>query len=240
MKRISFIILFIVLTTSFSNAQVLISLLLGDKLNSGKVEFGLDGGLALTDIPAAPQSSIRPAFNLGFYFDIDLNESKTLFLHTGVIVKSPMGATGLTPYSLGNADLDKLFAGGKVERHLGYFNVPFLIKYKFHKDFFVEGGPQLGLLNKGVDEFRVTIKDKNDLTYENDIEDQIKKIDAGVTVGVGCKLLHGTGITLGVRQYFGLTNILKDSNLGDHQNSAFYIYAGIRILGIKKKPEAEK
>ena len=240
MKRIPLIILLIVVTTSFSNAQVLISLLLGDKLNSGKVEFGLDGGLALTNIPAAPQSGIRPAFDLGFYFDFDLDKSKRVFLHTGVIVKSPMGTTGLAPYSLGNAELDQLFAGGKVERSMSYYSVPILIKYKFHKDFFVEAGPQLGLLNKGVDEFTVTIKDKNDLTYVNDVEDQFKKIDAGVTVGLGCKLLHGTGIILGVRQYFGLTNILKDSSLGDYQNSAFYIYAGIRILGIKKKPETEK
>ena len=33
--------LFLVFT---SNAQVLISILLGDKLNTGKIEFGLEGG----------------------------------------------------------------------------------------------------------------------------------------------------------------------------------------------------
>jgi hypothetical protein len=35
-------------SVSLANGQVLISLLLGDKLNSGKIEFGLDGEINKT------------------------------------------------------------------------------------------------------------------------------------------------------------------------------------------------
>jgi hypothetical protein len=39
------VVLVLVLAGYSSRAQVIISLLLGDKLNTGKIEFGLDGGV---------------------------------------------------------------------------------------------------------------------------------------------------------------------------------------------------
>ena len=46
------IILPLIVLFAFSkgNSQVLISILLGDKLNSGKIEFGLDGGWSLSNL----------------------------------------------------------------------------------------------------------------------------------------------------------------------------------------------
>jgi len=44
------IALFFILFTYNLQSQVLIALLLGDKLNSGKIEFGLDGGLNYSSI----------------------------------------------------------------------------------------------------------------------------------------------------------------------------------------------
>lgn len=71
--------------------QVLISLLLGDKLNSGKVEFGLDGGANFSSLAGVPDSDTATGFHLGFYFDIKTSKA----FHTGVIVKSPLGAQSL-------------------------------------------------------------------------------------------------------------------------------------------------
>ena len=48
--RIFFILLLIMTVHSRSSGQVLISLLLGDKLNTGQIEFGLDGGLSLSNL----------------------------------------------------------------------------------------------------------------------------------------------------------------------------------------------
>jgi hypothetical protein len=53
-----------------ANSQVLISLLLGDKLNSGGIEFGLDGGFSLSSLSGVEPSQAHSDFNLGFYFDI--------------------------------------------------------------------------------------------------------------------------------------------------------------------------
>ena len=90
MKKL-FIILSLVLFVHAGNSQVIISLLLGDKLNTGKIEFGLDGGLTMSDIQGLDQSKILRGFNLGFYFDIKMKNPNWI-LNTGVLVKSPMGA----------------------------------------------------------------------------------------------------------------------------------------------------
>ena len=79
-------------------SQVIISLLFGDKLTSGKIEFGLDGGLNFPTQTGIVGSKTFTNFNLGFYFDIKLNEP--WMIHTGVLLKSNMGASDLPIYPL--------------------------------------------------------------------------------------------------------------------------------------------
>src|SRR6476620_5533951 len=110
MKKYLLIAAFL-LTGFIANSQVLISILLGDKLNSGKVEFGLDGGLNWSNIHGLPGANSLTGFNLGFYFDIKL-KNPAWMVNTGVIVKSPLGADDLPLYALYNAHLDSVFTGG--------------------------------------------------------------------------------------------------------------------------------
>jgi hypothetical protein len=86
-----------------------------------------------------------------------------------------------------------------------------MLKYRFYKYFFVEGGSMIALLNKGEDEFRVSIKDQDDLVYTNDIEGQYKKLDFGFMGGLGYQLMQGKGVSLGIRYYAGVVDVLKDS-----------------------------
>ena len=139
MKQILFLAA-LFLASGSVQSQVLISLVFGDKLNTGKIEFGLDGGLNMANLSGIDPASSANNFNLGFYFDLKL-KNPSWMLHTGVIVKFTMGAKDLAVYSLDNPDLDKSFAGGSVERRLGYFNVPILMKYKLGNKFFAEAGP---------------------------------------------------------------------------------------------------
>jgi hypothetical protein len=67
-----------------SRSQVLISLLLGDKLNSGKIEFGLDGGVNWLTMSNTPNAKYLFDWNLGFYFDFKM-KNPHLFIHTGVL-----------------------------------------------------------------------------------------------------------------------------------------------------------
>src|SRR6476619_7194262 len=128
MKKIS--ILFGLCFSVFAGkGQVLISLVFGDKLNSDKIEFGLDGGLTLSDIGGIKEAKTLAGFNLGFYFDIK-TKNPAWIINTGVLVKSPMGAKGLPVYSLNDATLDTAFKSGSVTTKLRYFNVPVMMKYQ--------------------------------------------------------------------------------------------------------------
>jgi hypothetical protein len=229
--------LFIVYT---ANSQVLISLLLGDKLNSGKIEFGLDGGWNISTIYGAPGAKVTHGFNLGFYFDFRLKNPKWM-VHTGVLVKSPMGADGLPVYALNDSILDTAFIGGTVSRKLRYFNVPIMIKYKFTEHFFAEAGFMLGLGYKAVDQFQNTVVNENDLSYDNKIIKTIHKIDAGAMAGVGYRIISGNGINLGLRYYFGFVQISNDLSQPNMYNRGLYVYGEIPIgAGKAKKKAAEK
>lgn len=239
-RRILRSIFFLMMFMAFRSAQsqVLISLLLGDKLNSGKVEFGLEGGWNLSDQSGLNQSKGLSSFNLGFYFDIKMKTS--WMLHTGVIVKSNVGAADVPLYSLGEPNLDNSFAGGSIERKLSYFHVPVLAKYNFTNHFFVEAGPQLGLLYKAFDEFSNTVQG-DELTYRNEIRDGFHRLDAGLTTGIGYRLMNGNGMNLGIRYYYGLVDVVIDDTGSSIANRSLYVTIGIPIgAGKAKEKSASK
>ena len=226
----------LVVATLQANAQVIISLLLGDKLNSGKIEFGLEGGATFSTISGLPGAQYKSGFNLGFYFDIKTKSKWRI--GTGVMVKSPWGAEGLDLYPTGDAALDSVFTGGRVDRKLSYFNVPIMIKRPFG-NFFAMAGTQLSLGYKAYDEFTKDVKDADDLTYHLENRSLYRAIDAGVVAAVGYRLMKGNGMNLLVRYYQGLVDIRKDP-VGDAQyNSGFHLLVGIPI-GVGKAREREQ
>ena len=226
-----------------TNGQVIISLLLGDNLNTGKIEFGLDGGLNLSSQTGTEGGKNLRSFNLGFYFDIKLKDPSWM-VHTGVIVKSRMGIADLVPYSLGDTNLDSSFKGGEVDRKLDYFNVPVMIKYKFKNNFYVETGPTFGLFYNSFDEF-INEVNEDDLVYKVNKKEDYYLLDAGWTTGIGYRLSKGNGINLGVRYYLGFVDVSADKDASSVKNRSLYFTVGIPI-GVKKareraaKKEAEK
>lgn len=232
-KKLLLFILFSSFSSTCGYSQVLISLLLGDKLNSDKIEFGLDGGLALNSLTNLDDVKMSKTFHLGFYFDIKMKNN--WLLHTGVIVKSQMGAKNI-PYYMDDTELNSLFANATATRKLNYFDIPIYAKYKFYKQFYAEAGPQIGLLYKAKDYFKTTNEAGREITATNNIKDYYKKIDAGLGFGLGYKLMKGKGINVGARYYLGLLNIAKD-DWAEQKNRVLYFYAGIPIgAGKKNKP----
>lgn len=235
MKKSLLLFLFIFASAS-AKSQILISLILGDKLNSDKLEFGLDGGLNVASLSGIDPSSSATNFNLGFYFDLKL-KNPSWMIHTGVIVKSTMGAGGLAVYPLNDEDLDKAFAGGMVERRLGYFNVPILMKYKFNPKFYAEAGPMLGLMTRSQDIFTKEFANQEELTYERKIRELYHPLDAGLMFGLGYRLMGGNGMNIGIRYYEGLVDVEIDDTASDVKNRSLYFTVGIPIG--KGKPAAD-
>ncbi|MBL7965125.1 MAG: PorT family protein [Flavobacteriales bacterium] len=221
------------LCASPARAQVLISLLFGDNLNTGNVEFGLEGGATFSTINGLDGAGYKSGLNLGFYFDIKLKSNWSLA--TGVMVKSPWGAKGLPTYTLGDAALDSLFASGSVERRLNYFNVPILAKYSFGR-VFVMAGPQLSLGYKAADVFTQDVRKEEDLSFRVENRSLYTTIDAGVCAAAGIRLYKGHGMNILVRYYQGLTEIRKDPVGATQVNQGWHLLVGIPI-GVGKAQE---
>ena len=214
--------------TTASNAQVLISLIFGDELNTGNIEFGLDGGLNWTNINGIDQADYLMGWNLGFYFDIKLSD--LWMLNTGVVVKGNMGAEDIAVYSLNDPELDNLFSnGGSVTRKLNYFSVPIMIKYKFENNIYVKAGVQLGLMYNGYDTFIKSVNEEDDLQHEVNIKDQYHPLDAGLAFGLGYRLMGGNGMNIGLQYYYGLIDVRIDDSSASELNQAIYLNVGIPI-----------
>ena len=234
------ILLSLMMLSSLSRSQILISILLGDKLNSGAIEFGLTGGLDRTYMIQTEGAKGLNQFNIGFYFDFRLKKETGWFLYTGCLVKSGMGASNVAIYSLDNPDLDSTMVGGSINRKISYFNVPITIKYRFKSNIFVLAGTQLGLRHRATDEFTNTINNTDDLVYKHDTRDYYRRIDAGLTAGIGYKFRYGTMMNMGVRYYYGLADVFNEG-YGYATNSALYVFAEIPIGAERKvRPPREK
>jgi hypothetical protein len=229
------LILGLLISVCSANSQVLISIILGDKLNTGKIEFGLEGGWNWSTLRNLESANNLSTFNLGFYFDIK-TKNPDWMISTGVIVKSSMGAGGLPVYLTGNSGLDSSFKGGEIERKVNYFNVPITMKYKFSNHFYANGGIMLGLRYKAYDEFLNSVKEEEDLNYKLKIKDQFHPLDAGLAFGLGYRLLGGNGMNLGLHYYLGLVDVVVNDSSPNQYNRVLYLTAGIPI----GKGKAEK
>lgn len=231
--------IFLLLITLFigysSQSQVLIALLLGDKLNTGKIEFGLDGGINYSNIGNMDSNSYSREFNLGFYFDIKMKEQ--WYLNTGVLVKSTLGFDNLTEEDLEFLNATTYDAEGDYKQRINYFLVPALAKYKFKNHMFVELGPQFGLATKAYIQFDSDI-DGNQARIRETNTDMINRFDMGLAAGTGIRLLKGLGWTIGARYYYGFLDVYKDRS--GTKNSSLFLKLYIPIgLSNEKKEEAK-
>ena len=217
---------FLLLFSVTLKAQVLISILLGDKLNTPKIEFGMVGGLNRSYLNDISGSTGLNHFNLGFYFHINMKNNS--YMSTGVTVKSNIGATGMPVYSLGNADFDSVYKGGTLTKKISCFYVPVMYHQRFNNRWYIEAGPQFGLRTKAVDIFETTTLD-GDLSYTKDVKDQYTRLDAGLIAGAGYKLKKQIkSMAVGINYYYGLVNVSKTPDV-TMKNSSVYFYIKIPI-----------
>ena len=215
------------------NAQVLITLLFGEALNSDKIEFGLIGGMNRSYILDIEESTGKNNFNLGFYFHILMK--KNTYLSTGVLVKSNVGATGMATYPIGDEDFDAVYENGTLTKRIGCFYVPILFHQRFNNRWYIEAGPQLGLIHKPIDIFEVE-EFGGDLSYKRDVKDEYKHIDAGLLGGIGFKFKKETkSMSAGINYYYGLVNVSEMPDL-TIKNSYVNFYIKIPI-GVEKSME---
>lgn len=224
------IIIFIILFGFTAQSQVLISLLLGDKLNSPDLEFGLEGGLNFTNISGFDNTKSLGNFNLGFYFDYRIKDH--LYVYSGVQVKSNFGMRNLSEDDLIYLEAKIEDEEGKYSQKVSTFMVPILANYKFDNHIYIEAGPQMGLVYKGWVEF-TSDEDNRDIKIKDYNDNLLNWFNAGLAVGAGYKLMKGEGWTVGVRYYQGLTNVFKGRSGSIH--NSFHLKVNIPIGAAKAK-----
>jgi len=225
MKKYLIIVLFLIVSSE-TRGQVLISLIFGDALNTGMIEFGLVGGYNYSKISGMEGGDYLGNFNLGFYFDIRVK--KPWYIYTGVMVKQNEGVDGLT-----EKDLVKLGATiweeeGTYSQVTKTFLVPILIRHRWENHIFAEAGMQFGLTYNGWIEFNHE-KDKVEARIRETNKEKLVVLDAGFMAGLGYKLKHknDTGLTFSVKYYYGLVNAYK--GISGTKNSSVFLLMTIPI-----------
>jgi len=242
MKK-SLLIIFMLIAGMAAQSQVLITLLLGDKLNSEGLEFGLEGGMNWTTISGLDTEDYARKWNLGFYFDIRIKNQWSL--STGVLVKSNFGVDKLSDndlISIGATNyntLDTTTLEGDYSMKISSFMVPVLIRYKFKNHIYAEIGPQFSVMYKSWVEFESDIEGRDAIIKEYNKE-KINKIDVGIMVGAGYRLFNGTGWTIGAKYYYGFVDVFKD--VSGTKNSSIYLKLNIPIGAgeVSQQKSAEK
>ncbi|MDX2133652.1 MAG: hypothetical protein SFV52_02655 [Saprospiraceae bacterium] len=215
---------------STARAQVIISLLFGDALNSEELMFGLHLNYTQSRL-----TNLEGAENLGgvkaaLWFNYKLNDR--ISFTSELVPPFFFGAKGLPPYPLEDPTLDAQFAAGSVERKIQLTGMTALAQYRVWDYIRIEAGPELYLRTKAIDVFKAE-SPSGDLELERDIKDQTATFESGVALGATYQLGKGTGMFLGFRYYWGLTDVLTEDT-GNQQFRMWQITSGIPV-GRKKK-----
>ncbi|MEO8211088.1 MAG: porin family protein [bacterium] len=197
--RFFFVSLFIVLILVSANALY---------AQTYKGEFGIEGGVGIRSLRIDPKDSSTKT-GIGFMGGIagQLNLSPTFSLRLGV------------GYERKGADLETKIGTTTVKgkANIDYVAIPLLLRANFGNGkkikFFLNAGPYVGILlaNKIKTDAYGTIPES-----EFDNKDSTKKIDFGISGGIGINFLVGTSssFTIGARDNFGLTNINDEKTAG--------------------------
>jgi hypothetical protein len=234
MKKM-FILLLLAGYTNAVHSQIIIALIFGEKLNSGKLEFGLVLSPAITNLTNSG-GEYRSALNLGMFFNIQ--PDKKFFIHAELTPKSSFGAKNISPYSLGNDSLDKFFSEGSVERTIKTMGVTLLGRYKISPQFFADAGFQPDVLYKQRDIFTSTFND-NELQYTHKLEEKFTRLDLQVAGGLFYKLkADRASMGIGLRYVHGLTDIDK-LLAGTQVNTSWQLNITIPIGAVPKDKNAK-
>ena len=216
-------------------SQVLLSVIFGDKLNSEKIEFGLDGGFNWSQITDLESSSFKRTFNIGFYFDILLKDQWSIY--TGVLVKAQLGSDNLTDEDLAFLEITPQEEEGTYSQRLSYFLTPVLMRYNFPNRIYIEAGPQFGLMYRASVDFS-SDTDEQEIRIRNFNKDKINKIDAGISGGIGYRLRPRKGMSVGLRYYYGFVNVYKERS--GTKNSSIFAKVTIPIGANKQEKEKDE
>lgn len=219
------LLLFFFCFTTFHNtsqAQVLMSLLFGDKLNTEQNAFGLHIDYSFNGITNLEESKAMGlgSFNLGLFFSRKFDDHWAW--NMDLLGKYIRGASGIPAYSLMDPDLDTQFSGTHLDRKINYLSAVPTIRYLNDKGLFVEAGTQFSWRTKKAKDYFESSTPDGDLLLEVDVSDQINQIDVSYIVGVGAFIGKNKVDAVGIRYVGGIVNVMKNQGSNKHSQLAIY------------------
>lgn len=231
MKKLLLVLTLCIGIQQSTQAQILISLLLGDKLNSEKLEFGLNGGANFSQVLGMDSNDYLSTFYLGFYFRILMKGQ--WFFYTGVDVKANMGFDDLSPMDLADLGIAPQPADGEYKQVMKYFFIPALVRYRLKNKIYFELGPQIAFRRQSWVEYNDSDGD-SDTRIKTYNSSDINKLDVGIAAGAGYSFRQRGGLTLGLKYYYGFVPVYKDINSSKHSALFFQFNVPIGVKGVEE------
>ncbi len=165
--------------------------------SADRPRFGIKAGGNLSSFTGGDSKS-KIGYYAGAFVNVPLSEA---FSIQPEIVYSQQGAKAKDDYEMATYTIKNM------QQTLGYINVPVMLQYNATPEFYLEAGPEFGLL--------ISAQAKGDIngsTYKADNKDSMKSFNFGAGIGLGYKFTPNLGVN--ARYIAGITKILKN-NFGD-------------------------
>jgi hypothetical protein len=198
-----------------ANSQILIGLLLGDKVTSEKFHLSLDIGANFSDLSGIDDTKIRSGFFLGLAGEWQFAEHWYLQPELGVFYYAGAGNLPMD-YFPPPPEVEDIVTGSEVSRRLKYFTIPVLLKYGVADNrLHLGAGGQVGFITSAKDKYEGVSDNGNNVEVEQDIKEYTTSTDLGLLFNIEWKFKKDV-LAMGIvaRYYLGLTDTVKD-NPGD-------------------------
>lgn len=211
--------------SSASQAQVIMSLIFGDKLNNEDNLFGIHLDYSWNNMSMTGAQDRLKSFNLGLFYTHKFDEH--WHMNVDLMAKYQRGAGAIPTYDLGDASLNTFYAEADVKRRINYFSIPATMRYVFNGAYFLELGPQISVRTNAKDVFDADLA-QGDLELEVDIRDEVQRFDFGFLTGAGLYIGKDRINSLGIRYHGGFSDVMKNE-AGKQNHSQIAIYANLPI-----------
>ncbi|GEN69442.1 porin family protein [Chryseobacterium rhizosphaerae] len=155
-------------------------------------KFGIKAGGNLSSITGDDTKS-KFGFYAGALVNVPISEA---FSIQPEVVYSQQGAKAKDNYEMATYTIKNM------QQNLSYINVPVMVQYNATPEFYLEAGPEFGLL--------VNAQAKGDIngqTYKANNKDSLRTFNFGAGIGLGYRFTPNIGAN--VRYIVGLTDTLK-------------------------------
>ncbi|REC79439.1 PorT family protein [Chryseobacterium elymi] len=173
---------------------------------SDETRFGIKAGGNLSSITDGDSKS-KPGFYGGVFVNIPISEAfniqpEAVYSQQGAKLKDDYDFVG---YTITN-----------MKQTLGYINVPVMVQYNATPEFYLEAGPEFGLLINAQ-----ASGDINGTSNKASNKDGLKTFNFALDLGLGYRFSPNIGIN--ARYIAGLSNIVKNSGGEISKNTNFQL-----------------